>query len=50
MEEYAHRQNIERFERELRQESNPERRALLEQLLAEERAQFERAKREKRRR
>lgn len=42
MEEFAHRQNIERLEHELEREIDPVRRALFHQLLAEERAQLER--------
>lgn len=42
MDQFAHRQNVERFERELRTESDPQRRATLERLLVEERAHLER--------
>lgn len=47
MEEFAHRQNIERFEHELEREMNPNRRAMLERLLAEEREHLERIRRER---
>ena len=39
---YAHQANVERFERELASETNPERRELLERLLEEERVQLKR--------
>ena len=42
MEEYAHRRNIERFERELASEGDPGRRKLIEDLLATEREQLAR--------
>ena len=42
MDEFAHRQNVERFEDELRTEADPQRRAMLERLLAEERRDLER--------
>ena len=37
MEEFAHRKNIDRFERELAGERDPQRRKVLEDLLASER-------------
>ncbi len=49
MEEYAHRKNIELFEREISSEEDPERRKLLEDLLAEEREQLTRVIGEKKR-
>ena len=47
MEKYAHEENIRRFERELRTETDPERRAVLESLLHEERVQLERVRKER---
>ncbi len=47
MEEFAHRQNIERFEHELEREIDPNRRAMLERLLAEERAHLDRIRSER---
>ena len=42
MDEFAHSQNVERFEYQLRTETDPQRRAMLERLLAEERQHLER--------
>ena len=42
MERYAHQENIRRFEHQLRREADPGKRAVLEQLLTEERRQLER--------
>lgn len=42
MEEFAHRQNVERFEHALAHEPDPKRRDLLERLLAEERQHLKR--------
>jgi hypothetical protein len=47
MEEYAHRRNIERFERDLAAETDPMRRKSLEDILASEREQLERVLSEK---
>ena len=47
MEEYAHRQNVERFRQELADERDPERRSLLERLLEDELKQLDRVRREK---
>lgn len=47
MEEFAHRENIRRFENELRSEPDPAKRRLIEALLAEERKGLERVIREK---
>ena len=47
MEEYAHRKNIERFERELASEQDPHQRRLIEGLLEAERHQLTRMLREK---
>lgn len=47
MEEYAHRKNIERFERELSAETDPDKRRMLEQLLAEERSRLKTVLRQK---
>jgi len=47
MEEYAHRRNVERFERELAAESDPRRRQLIEDLLETEREQLARVMGEK---
>jgi hypothetical protein len=46
MEEYAHRKNIERFERELASEQDPRRRGLIENLLTSEHEQLARVLRE----
>lgn len=37
MERYAHEENFRRFEHEIRRETDPEKRAMLEQLLIAER-------------
>jgi len=47
MEEYAHRKNIERFERELASEQDPHRRDLIRTLLTTEQQQLARVLREK---
>lgn len=47
MEEYAHRKNIERFERALADEQDAELRKRLEELLANEREQLRRVLKEK---
>lgn len=47
MEEYAHRRNVERFERELASEGDPGRRKFIESLLETEREQLARVIREK---
>ncbi len=41
MEEYAHRKNIERFERDLQRETDPGRHAILSEILAAERLRLE---------
>lgn len=48
MDEWAHRKNIERFERDLRSETEPDVRRKLEVLLALERDRLEKAIRLKR--
>ena len=47
MEEYVHRRNIERFERELTSEGDPSRRKLIEDLLGAERERLARIMDEK---
>ena len=47
MEEYAHRKNIERFERDLASETDPEKRKVLEKVLADERARLKAVLRQK---
>lgn len=47
MEEWAHRKNIERFERDLRSETDPHKRRRLEELLALERSRLAEAIRNK---
>jgi hypothetical protein len=47
VEEYAHRKNIDRFERAIAEEPDPDLRERLERLLAEEREQLQRVLREK---
>lgn len=47
MEEWARRKNIEHFERDLQTETDPEKRRILKEFIAQERARLAELKREK---